>query len=351
MTTTTNTAWGIPSNTTSIHSLTQFPTHLPTPTPNTVLIKLSAAALNYRDLLIATHSPAYPGNHKHHLVPCSDGAGTIHATHPSSIWAGQEGLPIVLHQNNWLTGDIRNIDFREILGGVEKDGTLQRFLVVGDEVVIPAPKGLSGEETASLITAGATAWGAIRAGLDGRLEGQWVLTQGTGGVSCFAIQIATALGATVIATSSSDEKLEIAKELGAAHLVNYVKTPDWDQEVLRITEGRGVDHVLEVGGAKTLLKSLNSVRFGGLVTVIGILTSADSISAELVPSLLYQGKTLRGSMGFSRDASREFVQFVDAHGIKPVVARIFAFEKAIEAFEVLEKQNAVGKLVIKISED
>jgi NADPH:quinone reductase-like Zn-dependent oxidoreductase len=195
---------------------------------------------------------------------------------------------------------------------------LQQWILVDDARVIEAPPHLSSVQSASLATAGVTAWSAIREGLDAtlagglddwhdgkRLEGKTILTQGTGGVSCFAIQvchihkhpcttdtsqIAAALGATVIVTSSSDAKLEFAKKLGATHGINYTTTPNWDQEVLRLTDGKGVDQVIELGGARTLLKSVNSVRKGGLVSLIGILSAPQDVSAEVVPALLFGGK-------------------------------------------------------------
>ncbi|KAF2240426.1 NAD(P)-binding protein [Trematosphaeria pertusa] len=307
MSPTTNTAWTIPSIASSLTHLTQVQKEIPTPGPHQVLIRLTAASLNYRDTLIAIHSSVYPGPHKPSLVPGSDGAGLIHSTGASSSWAGKEGTLVVLHQNTWLTGDVRNMRLDKVLGSFTSDGTLQQWIVIDDERVIAAPKGLSAGESATLVTAGGTAWAAIRDALDGRLNrvlelwqgewtekrlaGQWVLTQGTGGVSCFAIQIAAALGATVIATSSSDAKLEIAKSIGATHVINYAKTRDWDQEVLRLTGGKGVDHVLDVGGAQTLMKSINCVRTGGLVSVIGILSESSSLPAELVTSVMLGAKT------------------------------------------------------------
>jgi NADPH:quinone reductase-like Zn-dependent oxidoreductase len=182
-------------------------------------------------------------------------------------------------------------------------GMLQNWVVEDDDRIISAPKNLTSSESACLQTAGATAWSAIREGLDSslngelgywkagrRLEGKFVLTQGTGGVSCFAIQIAAALGAIVIATSSSNSKLQLAKSLGATHLVNYISLPDWDKEVLRLTNGKGVDQVIEVGGARTIMRSINCTRPGGLISLIGILSAADELPKELVPALLFGGK-------------------------------------------------------------
>ncbi|KAF2017203.1 hypothetical protein BU24DRAFT_407262 [Aaosphaeria arxii CBS 175.79] len=364
---TSNTGYTVPSTATDITHLTKTSLPVPVPGPQQVLVRLTAAALNYRDFLIASRSPRYPGSHKADLVPGSDGAGAIHSAHPSSRFASNVGLSVAVHPNSWLDGDVRNLKFNEVLGGFSADGTLQEYLVVDDEQIIPAPKGWKGEEVAGLFTAGTTAWAAIRELLDGRLdgtlggwegdwkekrlEGKWVLTQGTGGVSCAAIQIASTLGATVIATSSSDEKLDIAKSIGAKYVINYKKTPEWDEEVLRITGGTGVDQVIEVGGAQTIIQSLRSTRPGGLISVIGILSDADIIPPELIPAVLFGGKIVKGCVSFSRDISAEFVKFSEVNNFKPVVSKIFSFDQVVESFEALQKQNSVGKLVVRISED
>ncbi|CAG5158200.1 uncharacterized protein ALTATR162_LOCUS5034 [Alternaria atra] len=365
-TSTSNQAWTIPSSASKVTDLTKQTKPVPTPGPKQVLVRMTAASLNFRDVLISTRSPAYPGTHKPDLVPGSDGAGTIHTPGLSSTWAGKEGTPVLLHCSSWLEGDVRNLRGDVVFGGTDVDGTLQEWMVVDDDWIIEAPKNLSAVESASLVTAGTTAWAAIRGGLDGRLDGgleEWkgvwtakrlqgktVLTMGTGGVSCFAIQIAAALGATVIATSSSDSKLDFAKSLGATHVINYSKTPDWDNEVLRITSGNGVDHVIETGGAGTLMKSVNSTRPGGLISLLGILTPNEAISAAFVPSVLFGAKIVKGCTAFSRDTLAEFAKLVDANVIKPVIAQSFDFSQMVEAFQALQKQNAVGKIVVKISD-
>ncbi|KAF9697579.1 hypothetical protein EKO04_004234 [Ascochyta lentis] len=352
-----NLAWTIPTHASSVKHLQQLSISMPTPGDGEVLIRLTAASLNYRDLLVATRSPQYPGDHKPNLVPCCDGAGVIHSVGSSSKWATREGVRVLIHPNEWLSGDVRNLDLGRVDGAAGSDGVLQQWVVVSDERVIEAPKHLSAGESASLPTAGVTAWSAIRESLDAslsgelrawkdkkRLEGKSVLTQGTGG-------IAAALGATVIATSSSDAKLALAKKLGATHGINYVTHPDWDQEVLRLTDGKGVDQVIELGGAQTLMKSINSVRKGGLVSVIGILGASQDLLGEIVPTLLFGGKTVKGCVAFNRDATAEFAQFTEKHGIKPVIAKTFEFGDAIAAFEALQNQTEVGKIIIKISDE
>lgn len=202
---TTNVAWTIPTTASKVSDLTKKSRDIPTPGPNQVLVKLTAASLNYRDVLISTRSPYYPGNHKVNLVPGSDGAGIIQSTGTSSTWANKEGTNVLLHCNNWITGDAQNLALETVFGGNSTDGTLQQWLVVDDELVVEAPSSLSAVESAAMITAGTTAWAAIRGGMDLRLDGvmgEWptswtekrlsgksVLTMGTGGVSCFAIQV------------------------------------------------------------------------------------------------------------------------------------------------------------------
>lgn len=201
----TNQAWAIPSSASNVTDLAKQTRPIPTPGSKQVLIKMTAASLNFRDILISTRSPAYPGTHKPDLVPGSDGAGTIHTPGPSSTWAGKEGTPVLLHCSSWLEGDVRNLRGDVVFGGTDVDGTLQEWMVINDDWIIEAPNNLNAVESASLVSAGTTAWAAIRGGLDGRLDGslsewkgEWtekrlqgktVLTMGTGGVSCFAIQV------------------------------------------------------------------------------------------------------------------------------------------------------------------
>jgi NADPH:quinone reductase-like Zn-dependent oxidoreductase len=202
---TTYTAWTIPATASKVSDLKKQTKNIPTPGPTQVLIKMTAASLNYRDVLISSRSPQYPGDHKDGLVPGTDGAGIISSTGSESTWKGSEGLPVFFNPNGWMNGDFQNLDFGTILGGSRQDGTLQEYLVVEDAWIVPQPKGLTAVETACLTTAGGTAWSAIRGQLDGRLngsvgayqggwmdrrlEGKWVLTMGTGGVSCFGIQV------------------------------------------------------------------------------------------------------------------------------------------------------------------
>ncbi|KAL1652076.1 hypothetical protein SLS58_000200 [Diplodia intermedia] len=342
-----NVAWVIPS----ASKLTQSALPTPTPGPNQALVRITAVSLNFRDHLVFHHSPAYPLQTAANLIPCSDGAGTVVAAGASSKWRNHIGASVIVNANTWMDGDVGDgYVFDAVMGGGEADGTLARYLALDDERILEGPKGLSDAEAAAMVTAGLTAFNALfeaPGGVGKPAKGVTVLTQGTGGVSCFAIQLASAAGATVIATSSTDEKLEVAKKLGATHAINYRKTPKWADEVLRITGGRGVDHVVEVGGAGTIEEALRSARTGGLVSVMGILT--ESKQADLIPAILFGAKTIRGVLGGGSKAMNErFVRFVEEHQIRPVVAVEFAFEQAAEAFTRLEKQSEIGKIVIRV---
>ena len=199
---------------------------------------------------------------------------------------------------------------------------------------------------AALPAAAGTAVNALFFGPQPFFRGMTVVTQGTGGVSACAIQIAAAAGATVIATSSSDEKLETARALGATHLINYRKRPKWSEEILRLTNGKGVDHVLDVAGAGTIEQSLLSAKHGGLVSVIGFLS--DSQPTDIIPALLFGAKTMRAVFQVRNDMTEKMVQTYEDHQLRPPVAATFEWEDARKAFVALNEQSAIGKITIKV---
>ena len=206
------------------------------------------------------------------------------------------------------------------------------------------PEHLTDEEAAALPCAAVTAWNALM--VRGMLKpGETVLVQGTGGVSLFALQFAHVAGARVIITSSSDEKLERARHLGADEVINYQRTPDWDQEALRLTGGKGVDHVVEVGGPATLPRSLNAVRINGHISLIGVL-SGTSVEISMHPMLCKQIR-LQGIYVGSRSMFEQMNGAIVLHKLKPVIDRVFPFEQAPEAFRYLEKGGHVGKVCIR----
>ena len=274
----------------------------PVPGPGSALIRLRAAALNFRDLLVIADSPNYPVRTSASLTPCSDGAGEVEGVGPDSNW--QVGDKVILLPNHsWYhSEDVAEFQLDKTLGGGEIQGTLQQYCVVPDKWLHRMPKNLSFEEAATLPTAGGTALNALfHAGLPGPkgdklMENKTILTQGTGGVSCFAIQLASAGGARVIATSSTEEKLKAAKSMGATDLINYKSTPEWADEVLSLTDGKGVDLVIEVGGAATIEQSLKSARLGGTIVVLGILSASKNM--DLVPQILFGAKKGRSQLCF-----------------------------------------------------
>ena len=224
------------------------------------------------------------------------------------------------------------------------DGVLAEYVVFEQDGVVPIPSHLSFEEAATLPCAGVTAWNALYAGRPLR-TGETVLVLGTGGVSIFALQFARAAGARVIATSSSDEKLEKAKALGASDTVNYQRHPEWHEQVLALTGGRGVDHVVEVGGAGTLGRSVEAARIGGQVHLIGVLTGG-----EINPTpILRRNTLLRGIYVGSRQMFAAMNSAIALHELRPVIDRVFPFDAARDAYHYMKTQRHVGKIVIRIA--
>ncbi|TVY14070.1 Zinc-type alcohol dehydrogenase-like protein [Lachnellula arida] len=323
-------------------SLTTLP--IPAPGPGEVLIRIRAAALNYRDILVVADSPLYTARTSAGLTPCADGAGTIEAVGPNSTWSDSIGEGVLLVNNtDWIDGDVEVYKVHHTLGCGGVQGTLRQYAVVRDEFVVRKPKNLGFEEAAAMVSAGGTAMNALLVGGVG--PGKTVLSQGTGGVSCYAIMYAAAVGARVIATSSSDEKLEIAKKLGASDIINYKTTPEWSLEALALTEQRGVDVVIDVAGAQTVEQSLKATRQGGTVVMIGFLT--ESKPSDLVPLLLFGAKTLKGILGNSKVMLEQTVALTEEHDLHPEI-NVFAWTDAKKAFEALRAQNSVGKIVIRV---
>ena len=341
----------------------------PQPGRGSALVRLRAASVNFRDLLIIADSANYPVRTSAGLVPCSDGAGEIEAVGPDSRW--RVGDKVVLMQNQgWLEGeDPAAFSIDSALGGGEMQGTLQQYRVVQDEWLVRMPRNLIFEEAAALATAGGTAVQALfHAGLKGQgeeaLKEKTVLTQGTGGVSCFAIQLAAKAGARVIATSSSDEKLKAAEKMGATELINYRTTPEWADEVLKLTNGQGVDLVVDVVGAATIEQCLKAARQGGTVVVIGILSA--SKPTDLIPAILFGAKkrrfpqcsefwetttdncAVRGHLASNKPMLDQLIEMVEKHDIHPVIGETFAWNEAPKAFGYMMKQGTVGKIIISI---
>jgi NADPH:quinone reductase-like Zn-dependent oxidoreductase len=313
----------------------------PQPGPREVLIRIRAASLNYRDHMIVTGRYFTPVTRP--TIPLSDGAGEVAAVGPG-VTRFQKGDRVVgAFFQVWLDGPPSR---RHPALGIPLDGTLAEYIVLHEDGVVAIPPTLSFEEAATLPCAGVTAWNALMVSGNPLKPGDTVLCLGTGGVSMLALQIAAAAGARVIVTSSSEEKLRKARSLGASDGINYKTHPEWEKEVARLTGGRGVDHVIEIGGAGTLDRSFESVGFGGKVALIGFLAGA---AATLNPvGLMLKGGSLQG-IGVGSTAMFEALnRAIEVNRIKPVVDKIFPFEKAADAYRCLASGDFVGKVVIGI---
>ncbi|MEZ5426112.1 MAG: NAD(P)-dependent alcohol dehydrogenase [Pyrinomonadaceae bacterium] len=313
----------------------------PAPAAGEVLVRFRAASLNYRDLMMV--KGWYNPKLKMPLVPFSDGAGeVVEVGENVSEWqVGDRVMPIFMQ--GWLDGGITFEKAKTALGG-DVDGVLREFGVFPESSLVKIPEHLSYEEGATLPCAALTAFNALFE--SGRVvSNDSILLQGTGGVSVFALQLAGSFGLRTIITSSSDEKLEKARELGAQDVINYREREDWDRAVMELTEKRGVDHVVEVGGAGTLQKSLNAVRVGGHIAVIGVLSGPGEINPV---SILMKAVRLQGIFVGSRQMFEAMNHLMTQHRIKPVIDRTFAFEETVDALKYMESGSHFGKIVITI---
>jgi NADPH:quinone reductase-like Zn-dependent oxidoreductase len=315
----------------------------PEPGPGQVAVRVRAASLNYRDLLALEGS--YNPKQALPLVPVSDGAGEVTAVGPGVDRVKVGDRVAGAFNQAWVSGPPRREHVRSSLGG-PLDGLLAEEVVLDAEGVVEVPAHLSFEEASTLPCAAVTAWNAL-VEQGGLAAGQSVLVLGTGGVALFALQIARSLGARVILTSSSDAKLERARELGVTDTVNYATTPDWDKRVKELTDGVGVDIVLELGGAGTLARSLRAVRVGGQVGLIGSLSGLD---ATLNLALVFmRGVRLQGILVGSRDMFEAMNRVIEREVIRPVIDRVFDFSEVPEAFAHLKSQAHFGKIVVRVA--
>jgi NADPH:quinone reductase-like Zn-dependent oxidoreductase len=312
------------------------------PGPGQVIVRLRAAALNYRDLLMVKglYNPKQPLP----LIPLSDGAGEVAAVGVgvSRVKLGERVAGIFAQR--WLDGEPTRETIRSTLGG-PLDGTLADHILVHEDGLVSIPEHLSFEEAATLPCAGVTAWSTLMT--DSALRpGDALLLQGTGGVSIFALQFAVLAGGRVIITSGSDEKLERARKLGAADTINYKTTPQWERRVRELTGGAGVDHVVEVGGAATLARSVGSVRVGGRISLIGVLSGRTS-EMDVAP-ILMQKIRIQGIMVGSRASFEAMNRAIALHRLRPVIDRVFPFTEAKEALRHMESGAHFGKIVVSV---
>jgi NADPH:quinone reductase-like Zn-dependent oxidoreductase len=314
---------------------------IPKPGPGQLLVRMKAASLNYRDLLVVCGN--YSRNLPLPMVPLSDGAGEIAATGEGvTRWKTGDRVAATFFQD-WEGGEIGEGAARSALGGA-LDGVLAEYVVLGERGVVALPNHLSFEEGATLPCASLTAWHALQSG---RLTcGQSVLTMGTGGVSVFALQFARAAGARVLATTGTPSKMARLQALGASDVLDYKAEPNWDSKVFELTGRRGVDQVVEVGGAGTLGRSLKAVRAGGHISLIGVLAGGAG-EVNPLPAVM-KGIRIQGIFVGSREMFEEMNRAIALHAIRPVIDRVFPFEDAREAYRHMKSGAHFGKVVIAI---
>lgn len=325
----------------SLDNLVMGEVPAPAPGIGEIKVRIRAASLNFRDGLVVSGVFPSPGG----LIPLSDGAGEVMAVGEDvTDFAPGDAVVSTFHPN-WLDGHMERAQLDNSPGG-PADGFACEEATRPATHFTRAPRGLSHAEAATLTCAGVTAWRALVT--DGKVKpGATVLVQGTGGVSLFALQFARAAGATVIATSSSAEKLERLKALGADHVVNYRTNEKWGEEVLALTGGLGVDHVIEVGGPNTIAQSFAAARTGGHVAIIG---AVGGFQIDTMPFAVVQAKRLRlqGVTVGSRRDQIEMVRAIEAHEIRPVIDSSFPLERLADAFRHLQAGGHFGKICIEI---
>ena len=333
--------WIIAKGSTSLQGLSLRDVPDPVPGPGEVLVRVHACSLNYRDQIIPLG--LYMGGPvAEDTVPLSDGAGEIVALGEGVTgWAVGDRVAGLFFQN-WADG-APSPAIGPALGAAGAPGMLQDLVALPAHGVVKIADSLSYEEAACLPCAGVTAWNALMAGPRPVSAGESVLVLGTGGVSLLALQIAKAAGATVVATSSSDAKLDRVRALGADHTINYRTTPEWGAEAARLTGG--IDHVVEVGGAGTLAQSIAAVGFAGEIALIGVLTREGNTNPH---GLMFKGASIRGIFVGSRAMATGLNAHVDAHHIKPVIDRRFAMSEVLDAFAYVASPDLFGKVVITL---
>lgn len=316
----------------------------PTPGPRQVVVRVRAVSLNYRDLLMVRghYDPRQPLP----LVPCSDGMGEVVEVGDlvTRVKVGDRVAGAFFQA--WSSRPVPRdkAAIRSTLGG-PLDGMLAEQVCLEEDGVVPAPEGLSDEAVATLPCAAVTAWSALIS-QGGLQASDTLLVQGTGGVALFALAFGKMVGARVIITSSSDEKLERAKQLGADETINYKSEPEWGKVAKKLTGGVGVDHVLELGGAGTLQQSLRAVRPGGHISLIGVLAGGAG-KVNLTP-ILMQNIRVQGVLVGARDDFEAMNRAIAHNGLEPVIDQTFDFEQAPDAFEAIAAAKHFGKICVRV---
>jgi NADPH:quinone reductase-like Zn-dependent oxidoreductase len=306
-----------------------------------VLVQMRAFSLNYRDLRVIEGQ--YNPKMKLPLVPLSDGSGEVVAVGPgvSRVKAGDRVTGSFMQ--SWIEGELNDEKYRSALGGAI-DGVAGEYSVFNEHGLVHIPDYLSFEEAATLPCAAVTAWNAMFETGDLK-SGESVLALGTGGVSTFALQFGRLAGARVIVTSSSDSKIARARDLGAHETINYTANPDWEKQVRQLTDGRGVDHIIEVGGAGTLGKSMRAVRMAGTISLIGLVAQGSDVNP--VP-ILMRNLRVQGIYVGSRTMFENMLHAMVLKQLRPVIDRVFAFPELPAALRYMQEAKHLGKICLTI---
>jgi len=314
----------------------------PVPGPGEVIVRLSAVSLNYRDLMMIRghYNPRQPLP----LIPCSDGVGEVVSVGEGVTRFSVGDRVAGAFTQSWISGPPDAERLKRTLGG-PLDGVLAERIRLSQDGLVRVPGHLSDVEAAALPCAAVTAWSAL-VEFGALKAGDTVLVQGSGGVSVFALQIARMFGARVIATSSSEEKRNRLEELGAFATIDYSAEPKWSSKVRELTGGRGVDHIVEVGGAGTLEQSLRAIRTGGTISVIGVLSGISS-KLNIIP-ILMQHLRLSGIFVGSREAFENMNRAFETNQLHPVIDRVFPFKDTIEALKYFQEGSHLGKVCISL---
>jgi len=336
-------AYQLPKGGAGIDALVEVERPDPKPAHRQVLVKVAACSLNFRDLGIVRGTYRVPV--RDNIIPLSDGAGEVVAVGAgvTRVKTGDQVAGCFFQR--WPGGEPAPDVHASAVGG-GTDGMLAEYVVLEEEGVVKIPAHLSPEEGATLPCAGVTVWHAMMEHAK-LVAGQTVLLQGTGGVSVFGLQLAHAMGIRTVVTSSSDDKLARAKRLGADHGINYKTTPDWDKAAMEITGGRGVDQVVEVGGAGTFARSFGAIRVGGKITMIGNLSGP---ATELNPGLIMARRAnIQGISVGSTQMFEAMNRAIAANRIKPVIDKVFGFDDVKAAYRHMASAAHFGKIVIRVA--
>ncbi|MCH8027678.1 MAG: NAD(P)-dependent alcohol dehydrogenase [candidate division Zixibacteria bacterium] len=308
---------------------------------NDVLIEVKAVSLNYRDLLVA--KGLYGGAYDPPIIACSDMSGTVLETgsNVTNLKPGDKVINSSFH--TWLSGKMNSEKIRKFVGGLGVDGVLIKKLVYPASALVKMPEYMSFEEGSTLTIAGLTAWAAVMT--HGKVQpDEWLLVHGTGGVSIFAAQIAINAGAKVIMTTSNETKGKLVKEkLGIKHIINY-KNEDWPRQVREITDGAGVDVVVDIAGGETLARSIKACNYSARIGVIGILD--DTYSKFKLFDVITKQISLRGIFMESTEELNTLARFCEKNQLQPWIDKVFPFDKTVEAYKYLESQKHIGKVLI-----